>query len=62
MQSQVIALLALEGSPEAAQLVRRGDGQFSLNRIDARLGEAARLAATYLKGLPSSKQAVTPKR
>jgi hypothetical protein len=62
MQSQVIALLALEGSPEATLLVRRGDGQFSLNRIDARLGAAARLAATYPTAFPSSKQWVQPKR
>ncbi len=47
MQSKFIALLAAEGSREATLLVRRGDGQFALARIDARLGEAARLAARY---------------
>ena len=45
MQSKVIALLAAEGSPEATLLVRRGDGQFALARIDARMAAAARLAA-----------------
>jgi hypothetical protein len=47
MESKVVALLAAEGSREAALLVRRSDGQFALSRIDARLGEAARLAARY---------------
>jgi hypothetical protein len=47
MQSKVIALLAAEGSREATLLVRRGNGQFSLARIDARMASAARLAARY---------------
>lgn len=47
MQSKVIALLAAEGTPEATLLVRRGDGQFALARIDARVASAARLAARY---------------
>ncbi len=47
MQSKVIALLAAEGSPEAALLVRRGDGQFALARIDSRVATAQRLAARY---------------
>lgn len=47
MQSKVIALLAAEGIPEATLLVRRGDGQFALARIDARVAAAARLAARY---------------
>jgi hypothetical protein len=47
MQSKVIALLAAEGSREATLLVRRGNGQFSLARIDARVAAAARLAAPY---------------
>jgi hypothetical protein len=48
MQSKVIALLASEGSPSATLLVRRADGQFALERIDARLGLAVRLAAAYV--------------
>jgi hypothetical protein len=48
MQSKVIALLAAEGSPLATLLVRRADGQFALSSIDARLGQAVRLAAAYL--------------
>jgi hypothetical protein len=47
MQSKVIGLLAAEGSREATLLVRRGDGRFSLARIDARVASAARLAARY---------------
>jgi hypothetical protein len=47
MQSKLVALLGSEDNPEAALLVRRGDGQFALARIDARLGAAARLAAAY---------------
>jgi hypothetical protein len=47
MQSKVIALLAPEGSLEAALLVRRANGQFSLERIDARLAHATRVAAAY---------------
>jgi hypothetical protein len=52
MQSKIIALLAPEHSLEAALLVRRGDGQFALARIDARLGAAARLAASYASTPP----------
>jgi hypothetical protein len=47
MQSKVIALLAAEGSREATLLVRRGNGQFALARIDARVANAARLADCY---------------
>jgi hypothetical protein len=47
MESKLIALLAAEGSREATLLVRRGDGQFALARIDARVASAARLAARY---------------
>jgi hypothetical protein len=47
MQSKIIALLPAEGSREATMLVRRGDGQFALARIDARVASAARLAARY---------------
>jgi hypothetical protein len=47
MQSKIIALLAPEGCLQATLLVRRGDGQFALERIDARVAAAARLAAHY---------------
>jgi hypothetical protein len=47
MQSSVIALLSTEGSREATLLVRRGNGQFALSRIDARVATAARLADRY---------------
>ncbi|HXP65464.1 MAG TPA: hypothetical protein VN815_08325 [Steroidobacteraceae bacterium] len=49
MQSKVIALLAAEGSREATLLVRRGNGQFALARIDARVATAARLADRYAR-------------
>jgi hypothetical protein len=47
MQSKIVALLAPEGSFEATLLVRRANGQFALERIDARLASAVRLAASY---------------
>jgi hypothetical protein len=47
MQSTVIALLAAEGNREGTLLVRRGDGQFALARIDARVASAARLAGRF---------------
>ena len=51
MQSAVVAMLIPEGSPGAALLVRRADGQFALERIDARVACAARVAANwYAKG------------
>ena len=37
MQSQIIALLVPVGCRRAALLVRRGDGQFALEGIDARV-------------------------
>jgi hypothetical protein len=45
MQSEIVAMLMPEGSPGAALLVRRADGQFAFARIDARLASAARVAA-----------------
>jgi hypothetical protein len=45
MQSEIVAMLMPEGSPGAALLVRRADGQFAFARIDARVASAARLAA-----------------
>jgi hypothetical protein len=47
MQSKIVALLSSEGSLEATLLVRRANGQFALERIDARVAQAARLAASY---------------
>jgi hypothetical protein len=51
MESKLIALLPAEGSREATLLVRRGDGQFALARIDARVASASRLAARYASAL-----------
>jgi len=47
MQSVLVAMLMPEGSPGAALLVRRADGQFAIERIDARVASAARAAARW---------------
>ena len=49
MQSQVIALLVPKGSRKATFLVRRSDGQFALEGIDARVASAARVAASWFR-------------
>jgi hypothetical protein len=49
MQSQIVALLSPAGSAKATLLVRRGNGQFALERIDARVAAATRMAATWLR-------------
>jgi hypothetical protein len=62
MESKLIAFLPAEGSREATLLVRRGDGQFALARIDARVAAAARLAARYTSALIRSPEALAAKR
>jgi hypothetical protein len=52
MQSQVIALLVPVGSRKATLLVRRGDGQYALQGIDARVASATRVAATWFRQGP----------
>jgi hypothetical protein len=49
MQSQIVALLVPEGSRKATLLVRRGDGQFALEAIDARVASATRVAANWFR-------------
>lgn len=49
MQSQIVALLVPQGSRVATLLVRRGDGQFALKGIDARVASAARVAASCFR-------------
>jgi hypothetical protein len=49
MQSQIIALLVPDGCRKATLLVRRGDGQFALEGIDARVASATRVAATWFR-------------
>jgi hypothetical protein len=49
MQSQIIALLVPEGARQATLLVRRGNGQFALQAIDARLASATRGAAHWFR-------------
>ena len=53
MQSQVIALLVPAGSRKATLLVRRGDGQFALEGIDARVANATRVAASWFRQGPA---------
>jgi hypothetical protein len=53
MQSQIIALLVPQGSRIATLLVRRGDGQFALEGIDARVASAARVAASWFRQGPA---------
>jgi hypothetical protein len=50
MQSEIIAMLMPDGSPGAALVVRRADGGFAFERIDARVAAAARVAANWLRG------------
>jgi hypothetical protein len=55
MQSVVVAMLMPEGSPGAALLVRRADGQFAIERIDARVALAACAAGRWSrKGAPAA--------
>ena len=49
MQSQIVALLVPQGSRKATLLVRRGDGQFALEGIDARVASATRVAANWFR-------------
>ena len=49
MQSQIIALLIPRGGHQATLLVRRGDGQFALEGIDARVASATRVAAAWFR-------------
>jgi hypothetical protein len=48
-QSQIVALLVPQGSGKATLLVRRGNGQFALEGIDARVASATRIAATWFR-------------
>jgi len=47
VQSVLVGMLMPEGSPGAALLVRRANGQFAIERIDARVAYAARTAARW---------------
>jgi hypothetical protein len=47
MQSKVVAMLVPEESLKATLLVRRADGQFAFERIDARVAKAWRVAAGW---------------
>jgi hypothetical protein len=61
MQSVVIGMLMPEGSPGAALLVRRADGQFAFERVDVRVACAARAAARWSsKGAADADARVAP--
>jgi hypothetical protein len=61
MQSQIIALLVPDGSRKATLLVRRGDGQFALEGIDARVASATRVAASWFRQGPAIVDPTTSK-
>jgi hypothetical protein len=61
MQSQVVALLVPEGSRSATLLVRRGNGQFVLEGIDARVASATRIAAGWFRQGPAIVDPATSK-
>ena len=52
-QSHIIALLVPPGSRQATLLVRRGNGEFALEGIDARVASATRIAATWFRQGPA---------
>jgi hypothetical protein len=60
MQSQIITWLVNEGCPKATLLVRRGNGQFALERIDARVAAASRIAAGWSRLPPKAPIADAP--
>ena len=49
MQSEIIAMLVPEASLCATMLIRRADGRFAFERIDARVASATRIAATWFR-------------
>jgi len=61
VQSQIIALLVPDGSRKATLLVRRGDGQFALEGIDARVASATRVAASWFRQGPAIVDPTTSK-
>ena len=61
MPSQIIALLLPDGSRKATLLVRRGDGQFALEGIDARVASATRVAASWFRQGPAIVDPATSK-
>jgi hypothetical protein len=60
MQSEIIAMLVPEASLSATMLIRRANGQFALERIDARVAVASRLAARWSRKDRSTKDATPP--
>ena len=61
VQSQIIALLVPDGSRKATLLVRRGDGRFALEGIDARVASATRVAANWFRQGPAIVDPTTSK-
>jgi hypothetical protein len=54
VQSVFVAMLMAEGSPGAALVLRRADGQFAIERIDVRVALAARAAARWMRKGPAT--------
>jgi hypothetical protein len=52
-KSHAVALLVPQGSPQAALLVRRANGQFALECIDARVAAASCAAAGWFRKGPA---------
>lgn len=49
MRSEIFAMLMPDGSPAATLVVRRSDGGFAFERIDARVAAAVRVAAGWFR-------------
>jgi hypothetical protein len=47
MQSKIIAMLVPKDGLQATMLVRRANGQFAFEKIDARVASASRVAAGW---------------
>jgi hypothetical protein len=62
MQSEIIAMWVPEASLRATMLIRRANGQFAFERIDARVAAASRVAADWFrKGAPTVGSGVGPR-
>jgi hypothetical protein len=57
MQSEIIAMLVPEASLCATMLIRRADGRFAFERIDARVAVASRVAAGWSRKERSAENA-----
>jgi hypothetical protein len=56
MRSEIFAMLMPDGSPAATLVVRRADGGFAFERIDARVAAAVRVAAGWFREEPAGRE------